>query len=79
MKRVLITGADGFVASHLIAELCGAGCSEVHGIGLKEKPLAEADHRVGRAHGDDTREIHRSPFPLSSNRSIGNLPYPLEV
>jgi len=45
MERVLITGADGFVASHLIAELCGAGCSEVHGIGLKEKPLAEADPR----------------------------------
>ena len=41
--------------------------------------LAEAVHRVGRAHGDDTRELHRSPFPLPNNRSTGNLPYPLEV
>ncbi len=41
--------------------------------------LAETVHRVGRAHGDDTREIHRSPFPLPNNRSTGNFPYPLEV
>jgi len=38
MERVLITGADGFVAAHLIKELQReTGCS-VTGIGLKESP-----------------------------------------
>jgi len=45
MERVLITGADGFVASHLVAELCASGCSEVHGVGLKDTPLAAEDPR----------------------------------
>lgn len=38
MERVLITGADGFVASHLVRELAGeTGCS-ITGIGLREVP-----------------------------------------
>jgi GDP-4-dehydro-6-deoxy-D-mannose reductase len=38
MERVLITGADGFVASHLIRELSGVAGCEVAGIGLRELP-----------------------------------------
>ena len=41
MERVLVTGADGFVASHLMAELVGAGGCELCGVGLKPGPLAE--------------------------------------
>jgi len=41
MERVLVTGADGFVASHLLAELAGVGGCELCGVGLKEEPLAE--------------------------------------
>ena len=38
MERVLVTGADGFVASHLIPELFhGWGC-ELFGLGLKPEP-----------------------------------------
>lgn len=42
MERVLITGADGFVASHLIAELCRDSRAEIFGVGLKDNPLAAA-------------------------------------
>lgn len=49
MKRVLLTGADGFVASHLIRELDReTGCRMI-GIGLRERPSAEAadlDYRI---------------------------------
>lgn len=40
MERVLVTGADGFIASHLLAELAGVGGCEICGIGLKPEPLA---------------------------------------
>lgn len=40
MERVLVTGADGFVASHLLAELAGVAGCELCGIGLKAEPLA---------------------------------------
>ncbi len=49
MERVLITGADGFVASHLIAELDREVACGIAGIGLKSEPLADAgllDYRV---------------------------------
>lgn len=43
MERVLITGADGFVASHLIAELAHDMMCEITGIGLKPEPLIDVD------------------------------------
>jgi GDP-4-dehydro-6-deoxy-D-mannose reductase len=43
MERVLITGADGFVASHLIAELDRELGCQITGIGLKEEPLVTTD------------------------------------
>ncbi|MDD5747678.1 MAG: GDP-mannose 4,6-dehydratase [Actinomycetota bacterium] len=41
-KRVLITGADGFVAFHLIDEIERFWESEIKGIGLRGKPLSES-------------------------------------
>lgn len=38
MERVLVTGADGFVASHLIPELFGGWGCELFGLGLKPEP-----------------------------------------
>lgn len=38
MRRVLITGADGFVASHLIRELAESAGASITGIGLREIP-----------------------------------------
>lgn len=49
MERVLITGADGFVASHLLAELDRETDWELYGIGLKPNASAEVpglDYRV---------------------------------
>jgi len=43
MERVLITGADGFVASHLLGELARECGCEITGIGLKEAPSALVD------------------------------------
>ncbi|PKQ28061.1 MAG: GDP-mannose 4,6-dehydratase [Candidatus Anoxymicrobium japonicum] len=43
MERVLITGADGFVASHLIEELARERGCEIIGIGLKEAPSVNAN------------------------------------
>jgi GDP-4-dehydro-6-deoxy-D-mannose reductase len=43
MERVLVTGADGFVASHLLEELAReCGCL-ITGIGLKDAPSASVD------------------------------------
>ena len=39
MERVLVTGADGFVASHLLVELADAVGCEICGVGLKPEPL----------------------------------------
>jgi GDP-4-dehydro-6-deoxy-D-mannose reductase len=39
MERVLVTGADGFVASHLLVELAEATGCRICGIGLKPEPL----------------------------------------
>jgi len=41
MKRVLVTGADGFVASHLLPELARGDGPELLGVGLKPGPSAE--------------------------------------
>jgi len=41
MKRVLITGADGFVASHLLVELSRETDWRLAGIGLKHEPSAD--------------------------------------
>jgi GDP-4-dehydro-6-deoxy-D-mannose reductase len=38
MERTLITGADGFVASHLIPELVQGWACELFGLGLKPDP-----------------------------------------
>lgn len=43
MDRVLVTGADGFVASHLLVELAREASCEITGIGLKPTPSAEVD------------------------------------
>jgi len=43
MEKVLITGADGFVASHLTGELERETGWEIHGIGLKQQPSSESD------------------------------------
>ncbi|MHB8896122.1 MAG: GDP-mannose 4,6-dehydratase [Candidatus Geothermincolia bacterium] len=43
MENVLITGADGFVASHLIVELAGDPMCEIRGIGLKPAPPVDVD------------------------------------
>jgi GDP-4-dehydro-6-deoxy-D-mannose reductase len=43
MERVLITGADGFVASHLIAEIARELLCDITGIGLKEAPQIDVD------------------------------------
>jgi GDP-4-dehydro-6-deoxy-D-mannose reductase len=43
MERVLITGADGFVASHLITEIARELSCDITGIGLKDAPLVDAD------------------------------------
>lgn len=43
MERVLITGADGFVASHLVAELSGELSCDITGIGLRPTPRVDAD------------------------------------
>lgn len=43
MERVLITGADGFIASHLIGELRRETDWLITGIGLKPEPSAEAE------------------------------------
>jgi len=43
MERVLITGADGFVASHLIAELARDLMCDITGIGLKPEPVIDVD------------------------------------
>ena len=39
MERVLVTGADGFVASHLLVDLADAVGCEICGVGLKPEPL----------------------------------------
>ena len=41
MERVLVTGADGFVASHLLTELSRETDWRLAGIGLKQGPSAE--------------------------------------
>lgn len=41
MERILITGADGFVASHLLRELTGESRPEILGFGLKDRPPVE--------------------------------------
>ena len=38
MERVLVTGADGFVASHLIPEISREWSCELFGLGLKQEP-----------------------------------------
>jgi GDP-4-dehydro-6-deoxy-D-mannose reductase len=43
MERVLVTGADGFVAAHLIAELAGELFCEITGVGLKASPSIDFD------------------------------------
>jgi GDP-4-dehydro-6-deoxy-D-mannose reductase len=43
MERVLVTGADGFIASHLIGELWRETDWLITGIGLKPEPSAEAE------------------------------------
>lgn len=43
MERVLITGADGFIASHLIPELRRETDCQITGIGLKPEPSAVVD------------------------------------
>ncbi len=43
MERVLVTGADGFIASHLIPELRRETDWLITGIGLKPEPSAEAE------------------------------------
>ena len=43
MERVLVTGADWFVAAHLIAELAGELFCEITGVGLKESPSIDVD------------------------------------
>jgi GDP-4-dehydro-6-deoxy-D-mannose reductase len=43
MERVLVTGADGFVASHLLQELAREWACDITGIGLKDAPSAEVD------------------------------------
>ena len=44
MERVLITGADGFIASHLIPELRRETDCQITGIGLKPEPSAVVDN-----------------------------------
>ncbi len=43
MQRVLITGADGFIASHLLKELARETSWSLAGIGLKPRPSADVD------------------------------------
>jgi len=43
MERVLITGADGFIASHLIGELGRETDWKITGIGLKPEPSAKVE------------------------------------
>ncbi len=43
MERVLVTGADGFIASHLIGELRRETGWMITGLGLKPEPSAEAE------------------------------------
>jgi GDP-4-dehydro-6-deoxy-D-mannose reductase len=43
MERVLVTGADGFIASHLIGEIRRETDWLITGIGLKPEPSAEAE------------------------------------
>ncbi len=43
MRRVLITGADGFVGSHLVGEISSLGDVEILGIGLNSEPACAAD------------------------------------
>jgi len=42
-ERVLVTGADGFVASHLVVELERQWNCSIFGVGLKEKPMVKCD------------------------------------
>ncbi len=44
MKRVLITGASGFVGSHLIDHLLSQGEYEIYGTYRREKPVGGSEH-----------------------------------
>lgn len=54
MKRILITGADGFTGRYLAAQMSGAGY-EVHG--LVHKPVAEGVPGVAKLHVCDLSDM----------------------
>lgn len=59
MKRVLLTGASGFIGSHAIADLAGRGF-EIHAIGRTppDNPVVNF-HSVDLLRGHDVREVVR--------------------
>lgn len=64
--RVLVTGADGFVGQHLVAELLGRGHAVVGGI-LGREPAAGT---LGR---DDRARVTWTPFDLRDAGSVERL------
>jgi len=61
MKRILITGANGFCARHLIRRLAAAGDSEVHGTDIQTTSAPPSGLKSYR------------PLDLSSRSQVGGL------
>jgi GDP-4-dehydro-6-deoxy-D-mannose reductase len=67
MERVLVTGADGFVASHLLVELSRETDWRLTGIGLKPEPSADVP-------GLEYRVVDITDFEMISDYLAGVRP-----
>ena len=55
-KRVLLTGASGFIGSHCLARLCAAGY-EVHAVSSRESPIERPEAQWHRANLLDKTQL----------------------